>query len=328
METFSPSIPPTTETTSKLSLSEYFNDGKTAFVFGSTGTYARTELFKCMSAIESLITIGGWGGDIYLLIDDTSCLDSKIIHSWNNQNIHIIPISRAHSRKLGNDTSTFEHRNSTTIRRRNLLNTQPFERSMSIKMNILSHLQPSVQYALWYDCDVIFAKQNCVKEMFKQPLDNIITKEKPIAIPFEFHVGSFAVKQGVSNAALHAWSETLLHDNSPSALGDKPSTPDYQVFKKLFAENQSYGLMPEAWHDKIITSQLAPNGSLYWNSTVCAIHLTNGRCRFYGGDAVQTLVQSFGLTSLARNRWCPSLLRRKFKSYGLKLPFCWTPPNF
>ena len=31
-----------------------FNDNKTAFVFGATGTYARTELFKCMTAMESL----------------------------------------------------------------------------------------------------------------------------------------------------------------------------------------------------------------------------------------------------------------------------------
>lgn len=32
----------------------YYNDNKTAFVFGATGTYARTELFKCMTAMESL----------------------------------------------------------------------------------------------------------------------------------------------------------------------------------------------------------------------------------------------------------------------------------
>jgi hypothetical protein len=32
----------------------YYNDNRTAFVFGATGTYARTELFKCMTAIESL----------------------------------------------------------------------------------------------------------------------------------------------------------------------------------------------------------------------------------------------------------------------------------
>lgn len=69
-------------------------------------------------------------------------------------------------------------------------------------MTILSHLRPSIEYAVWYDCDVLFAKPNCVGEMLRQPLDGLITEEKPIAIPFEFHVGSFAVKQGVSNSAL------------------------------------------------------------------------------------------------------------------------------
>lgn len=74
---------------------------------------------------------------------------------------------------------------------------------MAVKMTILQHLRPSIEFAVWYDCDVLFAKPGCVGErMLKQPLDGLITEQKPIAIPFEFHVGSFAVKQGVSNDAL------------------------------------------------------------------------------------------------------------------------------
>ena len=74
---------------------------------------------------------------------------------------------------------------------------------MAVKMTILQHLKPSIEFAVWYDCDVLFAKSGCVVEkMLRQPLDGLITEQKPIAIPFEFHVGSFAVKQGVSNDAL------------------------------------------------------------------------------------------------------------------------------
>lgn len=75
-----------------------YNDNRTAFVFGATGTYARTELFKCMTALESLITIGGWGGDVYLLIDDISCLNMELIKSWGNPNIHVVPINRERRR--------------------------------------------------------------------------------------------------------------------------------------------------------------------------------------------------------------------------------------
>jgi len=120
---------------------------------------------------------------------------------------------------LQKENSSFDHRQ--------LFNSQPFERSMAVKMTILQHLRPSIEFAVWYDCDVLFFKPGCVAEkMLRQPLDGLITAQAPIAIPFEFHVGSFAVKQGVSNSALQAGDTSPLIHTDITYIHIFPSSQD------------------------------------------------------------------------------------------------------
>lgn len=328
------------------------DDNKTAFVFGATGIYSTSELFKCMSSIESLTKIGGWKGSIYLLMDKDTCLNKKLLKSFPNQNIHIVPVRKERRRRLRssdrrtsqstggsfyNTTSyqSFSHslhnnENFTSHSRRKLLNSQPFERSMAIKMHLLDYLPSHIEYAVWYDCDVLFIRPNCAIEMIeKKP---VITKEKPIFLSYSGHVGSFVVSPQVSREALDLWHSEVLTSNSPSALGARPAIPDYQVFNHLFGKNASdpnakFGLLDRIWHD-IMPKGFAPNHTVYWNTTACVVHLSNGRCRHLGPSNIDEFVKTLHLHSPGDRKWCPSVLRRKFKSYGIEWPFCWNPPIF
>lgn len=334
-----------------------FNDNKTAFVFGATGIYSTTELFKCTSAIESLVKIGGWSGDIYLLIDDTTCLDRKLIASIPNPNIHIIPFTgETDDSNKHNKHQQLRHLqgmpnlNETAVnQRRMLFNSQPFERSMAIKTHILDYVKPNIETAIWYDCDVIFALPGCVKKMVTVPL--AITKKQPFAIPQRYHVGTFAVKKNESNQALIQWREKILGRNGKSSLGETASFPDYMAFKELFGghkNNQSattaaaattgggggskevmtdemFVISPHVYHDRIISANISVP---FADQTECVIHLTNGRCRHIPQSIIQSLTDGFHLDSLKGKKWCPSLIRRKFKTYGWKWPFCQTPSFF
>ncbi len=338
---------------------EGINDNETAFVFGGTGIYTTSEMFKCMAAVETLATIGGWGGNIYLLLDDDSCLDKKIFASLPNKNIHVVQIENERRRRLRsvdsegrvgghaisphgellvdsahgvtylNGTYTLGHHDNE-IEHRKLLNKQPFQRSMQVKMHILDHLPEHIKYAAWYDCDVMFIKPNCVKAMIENKPD--ITKEKPIFLRKDNFVGSFVAKRGVSEDALNLWREELLKVNSASSLGSKDAVPDNIVFSNLFGYDHTkptakYGISHKSWHDQM--PQAFPhNGSIYWNTTECAMHLSNGRCRHLGGDEIDRVVKGYNLQSYQGRKWCPSLIRRKMKNYGINWPFCWTPPSW
>lgn len=197
-------------------------DNKTAFAFGGQGIYSTTELFKCFSAMESLSKIGGWKGDIYFLVDHEDCIDKNLLKSFDNKNIHIVKVKN--ERK---DSST----GSSTSRR--LFNQQPFERSMAIKTLILNHIEsPTVELVVWYDCDVLFVKKDCVAEMLSKKPE--ITKQRPIFISMDNHVGSVAVNKSVSHDALKLWHDGILSSNSASSMGSHASVPDYVIFSKLF----------------------------------------------------------------------------------------------
>lgn len=316
-----------------------YNDNKTAFVFGATGVHATTELFKCTSAIESLVKIGGWSGDVYLLIDDTSCLDPKLMASIPNSNIHVVPIIDEWSRRRLHDMPNHNRERSGEVflRRRRLLNNnnaaaQPIEQSSAIKTHILDYVEPKIELAIWYDCDVIFALPGCVKKMLQTPL--AITKDKPFAIAEKYHLGTLAAKQNISNAALVQWREKILTTNGKSkskSSAEKEPFLEKQVFRELFlrsGENASVAdekafLSPRVYHDVVI-SPMIMNSSVV-DQTDCVIHLTSNRCQHIPESKIQALIDGFHLESLKDRKWCPSLVRRKFASNGWKWPFCWSP---
>jgi hypothetical protein len=258
-------------------------------------------------------------------------LDKKIFNSLPNKNIHVIQIEKER-RRLRKDSEgegevDMPYSNRSSIKR-HLLNQQPFQRSMSVKMHLLDYLPPQIQYAAWYDCDVLFVKPNCVKDMVDNKPN--ITPEKPIALRKNNFVGSFVAKKGVSESALKAWHDELLRVNSPSAIGDKPEVRDNIVFCDLFgydvdAKDAKFVVSPTVWHDAM-PRELPYNGSFFWNATDCALHLSNGRCTHLGANNIDELVAGFNLQSYEGHKWCPSMIRRKFKNYGVQWPFCWTPP--
>ena len=49
-----------------------------AFVFGGLGAYAKLEAFKCLLAVESLVKVGGYKGDVYFITEPKACVPTQI----------------------------------------------------------------------------------------------------------------------------------------------------------------------------------------------------------------------------------------------------------
>jgi hypothetical protein len=314
----------------------FYDDNETAFVFGGNGVYATSELFKCLSAVESLSTTAGWSGHIYLILDRTTCLDKNFIKSLPNKNIHVVVLDKARRRlresEAWNETLDFEDLEMSPAdlppSHRHLLNAKRFQRAMGVKMHVLDYLPPHIKYAAWYDCDVVFPKPGCARDMVR--VKPPFTKDKPIFLRKNDFVGSFVAHRDFSGPALKAWHAKLMEGNSGSALDGGEEMRDNVAFSELFgykAEDpgSKFGISDPGWHDQMPYS-LAPNGSVYWDTSVCAYHFSNGRCRHLGSDVIDKAIDSFKLQSTEGFKWCPSLIRRKMKTYGIEWPFCWTPP--
>jgi len=319
-------------------LKHQYDDNQTAFVFGATGMYSTSELFKCMSAVESLSTVGGWGGHVYVLVDQSECINKDMIKKLPNKNIHIIHVNKERRRRLRDaDDNSPAYGNMSSARHghhkhghRHLLTDQPFQRAMAVKMHALEYLPEHIQYAVWYDCDVLFVKPQCVRTMLEHK--PALSYEKPFFLRQNNHVGTFVVHKEYSQKALQVWHDKLLEVNSPSALGNQEAVPDYEVFSRLFGRfsgdsGAQFGILHPTWHD-IMPPMLPNNGSLYWNTTECVIHFSNGRCNHLGAKEIDHVVKELHLQSYEGQTWCPSVLRRKFKSYGFQWPFCWNPPSY
>jgi len=273
-------------------------DDKTAFVFGAQGVYVTTELFKCLGAIESLSKIGGWKGDIYFMMPDTTCLTRDVMERFESNNVHIITVK---------DTSpSFEFRPNR--------NNNEIKMQIKFEMDKIYAKNPKLELLVWYDCDVMFIKEGCVAHMIANK--PVITDEQPIIIPREFHVGSFLINPQISLKYINQWRKALLN-----GVKGADWYTDFNAFKDAFEANHKYGISNEAWHDTF------PNDpSNIANNISCAVHLSNGRCRHLGTRNIDDYVQSLGLESIGSRGWCPSKLRRWVKSYGYTWPFCWSPP--
>ncbi|KAJ1402749.1 hypothetical protein B484DRAFT_424399 [Ochromonadaceae sp. CCMP2298] len=174
---------------------EALTDPKLAFFFGGQGIYATSELFKCLTAMESLSKIGGWKGDVYFLISNTYCLPEDVMHKLQNKNVHIVKVDEQNSKSW-------------------IPSKQRNEEKMNIKMQILQYIPKDspIEVVMWYDCDVLFVVPGCVATMIRNKPK--ITPQNPLFITLGsgigVHVGSFSASPQHSGPALDLWSDNIV----------------------------------------------------------------------------------------------------------------------
>lgn len=303
--------------------SQNFHPKKTpsnfAFVFGGLGGYAKLESFKCLLALESLIKVGGYEGDVYFITEKESCVPTQqeLRRKFQYNNLHVIY-------KEDYKDMIPPHYEGKKIPR--------YLQDMSIKQDLFHYLPKKIQVAAWYDCDVVFGVKDCIKRNLLCALPKL-NDELVIFNSAGWHMGSFMVHRDYSKKLLKDWKEELFKENYAS---------DYLALKALFERQQkqnsefkwkigryttektgnsyssdhavlrsdpSVGEKFSSWRD-VLWDKNTPNS--------CVMHLTTGRCSESnnGHAATDALINSLGL-SAADKKYCPGTPRKVILINGL-----------
>jgi hypothetical protein len=251
-----------------------------AFVFGGLGGFAQLESFKCLLAMESLINVAGYEGDVYFITEKNSCVptEQELRNRIGYDKLHII-----YKENYISKTATPSDQKS-----KNVLST--YLQDMSIKMDIFKYLPEKVQIAAWYDCDVVFGVHNCAKNNLLCSIPTF-SSEVSIYITKKWHVGSFMVHRKYSQKMLEDWKLELfkgVYASDYIALEalyrrqrrtqnewgvryftTRKTGSSYSSDTAVLVSDPTMGENYSSWRD-VIFNRNTPNS--------CIMHLTTGRC--------------------------------------------------
>ena len=295
--------------------------GNFGFVFGGLGGYARLEAFKCVLAIESLVRVAGYDGDVYFITENiaSSCVPSQeeLRARLGYDRVHVVYVDEG-SPSPFEKSSDAERTNGTRSRRRPL---RKYLRDMSIKMDIFDYLPKRIEVAAWYDCDVVFGVHGCARNnlMCAIPEFSHATPMYTSLGSAALHVGSFMVHRVFSQKLLREWKEELftgrhisdypaikeVYERQRRYRGDHwdvgrytRTNNSYVADVSVLASDPDEGETYSSWRD-VFFDKKTPNS--------CVMHLTTGRCseRNSGSVATDALIRTLGMRTPDDIRYCP-----------------------
>ena len=322
--------------------------GNFGFVFGGLGGYARLEAFKCVLAIESLVRVAGYDGDVYFITENiaSSCVPSQeeLRARLGYDRVHVVYVDEG-SPSPFEKSSDAERTNGTRSRRRPL---RKYLRDMSIKMDIFDYLPKRIEVAAWYDCDVVFGVHGCARNnlMCAIPEFSHATPMYTSLGSAGWHVGSFMVHRVFSAKLLREWKEEFFTGRHIS---------DYPAIEALYERQERTGNLLKRWdighftrprtgntysHDWSVLTSDPSAGEMYsaWRDVIfdkktpnsCIMHLTTGRCSELNSGTVATdaLIRSLGLFTPGNVRYCSGTPRKVILQQGLAPSWksCVPPP--
>jgi len=297
-----------------------------AFVFGGLGGYAKLEAFKCLLAIESLVKVGGYEGDVFFITEPGACVPTveQLRERLDYDKVYILNKDESKSSDVNS------HRSKRSERKNKKLST--YLKDMSVKMDIFQHLPERIEIAAWYDCDVVFGVQDCVKNNLLCDIPTFSSKV-PMYNSAGWHLGSFMVHRKYSQDLLRMWKEELytgkyvtdypalraLHGRQEESNTDhrwslgkfttEKTGNTYSERREVLTSDPAQGEAYSNWRD-VLWSKKTPNS--------CIMHLSTGRCSEdnNGHVATDALIKTLGL-SMMDKKYCPGTPRKIILMNGL-----------
>ncbi|GAB5357692.1 hypothetical protein AAMO2058_000396300 [Amorphochlora amoebiformis] len=268
--------------------SRLYNDAKVGFVIGAFNHYASSNrFFGAVSAIESLVKIGGWGGKIYLITtskrntkDNTtevSCFSQSYLRNLTgNPNIYILDTLKKGSSGGG------------------IAKAKMYHIVENFHSNHQASAGPPPDYLIWHDADHLWAKPGCVEQETLKELPKFGPNATIFWYALNFHpetpnrgagnhVGTFVAHRKWSKFSLDKWAEEILKT---------PNTQDYNPLHRAWVENQKEfrpSESPDPFKDHM------------WDhgNVGCHNHMSYfGRCRANGAVKAHRFISSLCLETL------------------------------
>eukprot|EP01031_Cornospumella_fuschlensis_P034375 gene34375-41607_t len=181
-----------------------------AYIFLALG--AQAYQMNCASAIETLVRYGGWGGDVYLLTDQTHCFDADKIAAdagMQREKLHYVKVDEDFSHG-GFD---FSHPKVGARDAR--------VRSFGMKTRLFDFVKDeSIKVLAYADCDILFGVHDCAREFVSDEdqsvswqnvsikLTNYVLNDDDGSLK-DIHAGSFIVHREHSKEMMGLWKEQI-----------------------------------------------------------------------------------------------------------------------
>jgi hypothetical protein len=305
-----------------------------AIVFGGLGGYAKFEAFKCTLAVESLIKVARYDGEVYVITEDRAhtCIppEAHIRAQTGSEKIYVM--------------YTDSSKPSPVETPGEKVRIRKYLQDMSIKMDIFEYLPEHITIAAWYDCDVVFAVDNCANDNLLCSLPTF-SEKVPLYNTWGSHVGSFMAHRKHSENLLRRWKQELYTGQHVSdypalqALYDEQGTNTddrWEIGRFVsgnFAKNSYSPDLRVLRAEEAAGEQLAHWRDVMWDRHTpnsCIMHLTQGRCARSNNGRVATdaLLRTLGLSTLGDVKYCAGTPRKIVLQQGISraFPSCQAPP--
>eukprot|EP00981_Chlorochromonas_danica_P005957 scaffold1243_cov173-Ochromonas_danica.AAC.18 len=299
-----------------------------AFVFLALGVQANQ--MNCPAAIESLVRIGGWDGDVYMISDRKNCFNEKEIvqnAGMKADKLHMVYTDEDFG-NIGIDLW-----NSKIGTRKNRI------RSFTMKTRIFDFIpDKKIQRIAYVDCDVLFGISGCAKDfitsgsVFEDHAIKFTRVDKDKSNPNDHvvtnvHAGTFVAHREASKDIMQAWK---------TALESNQFEHDRDAFMEAYRLGRaSNGTVEAKKYTPYYALHTVGEGQKKFEAFVqekqpselfCINHISKTRCQELGREKVQTFVDRFQTKTYgSRYLYCPDP-RLQPLLYGWfpvsYLPFC------
>jgi hypothetical protein len=261
-----------------------------AFVLLSLGV--QNNQMNCASCIESLVSIGGWGGDIYLLSDRPRCLNVDVIienANMQRERLHVVGVDGDFS------SGGFDYR-APSVRgfRGKRLD------SLSMKTRLFNFLPEYVTTIAYVDCDILFGLHGCPVQLIEETLAASSWDKAFIKFRRGFHAGSFIAHREHSKGVMHLWEK---------ALAEMKDDGDNDAFIREYTHQETLAQLYNTTNP-MATGEIPSKFELFFHDSLpptCMTHISKARCKATGREIVQRFVNRLKLlTYEARIPYCPS----------------------
>lgn len=290
-----------------MKIENWRREDKLAFVFVSCGPFARS--CRAEVAIESLIKVGGWKGNVYLITDSPHCFDLdalcvaagsdriylKTVESFSHRLESILQFDRSDRRSLGVPKLKYVPK----VRMR----------SKALKTRVFEFVHDAIEVVVFSDCDMVVSGRRhmpdflgfCVDWKDKVGLTlrgaSIILENGQVSKNSRIHTGLFIAHRQHSATALAEWRTRMYEEKS--WLKDPFDRTRY--FDAFLAHSDktpnplSVHELPDHFEGFLNFDRDQP----------LFVHISNGRMANISKRKIESFLESLNLKSYPKNGYVP-----------------------
>ena len=278
-----------------------------AFAVIAFGPYART--CKAETFIESLCRIGGWQGPVLIYTDEPACFDITTLRQLSgNDQIELVHTGASPGGVSFPVSISWKSGGKLHWPKFSFRSSRIMNQAKSFKARLFELIpRQDIEVIIYSDADSIVVRNDQMPALLKMASEwtsegikcrlDETDPERPLEYTpsSQIHSGILILHRELSRRALAAWKARL---SDPEAW--KRSPFDRHRYREAYDEVERAGTRPNYMHVHVIPEGASIEGFSNMERAHMIEHISFGRLRENGRQAVEDYVSSFDLKSYPR----------------------------